>query len=282
MNTVFQGDYNREVMRSMYEGILDSPEDDLEQNIIQIRRDINRTYPHHPMFKKDSTGFKALETLLIAYCKYDRCIGYVQGMNFIMGSLMYHCTEPDIVFWLFVTIIEQYQLCDNYKGDLKGIHKHCGALKVLLEDELPSLNQHFDKYDMTIEMFAMDWVLGLFASIIPLEHMGRFYDSFFDEKWTFFYKVVLVFLKDIQAELLQEEEMCDVLFTLKTLATPIRSDYSPMTSKRSFKSTILSTFNKKGQDTVVSSDEKYESPNRNGAFKIIQGVMDIFAKKQYE
>jgi hypothetical protein len=77
-------------MKSMYEGIAGSTSEDLEQSIIQIKRDINRTYPTHPMFQKDSEGYKALEELLINYCKYDRCIGYVQGMNFIMGSIMYH------------------------------------------------------------------------------------------------------------------------------------------------------------------------------------------------
>lgn len=135
---------------------------------------------------------------------------------------------------------------------------------------------------MRVEMFATDWVLGLFASIIPLEHMGRFYDNFFKEKWHFFYKIVLVFLKDIQEELLQEEEMCDVLVTLKTLATPLRSDYSPVPSKRSFKSTILSTFNKMGNDTEESSISVYTSPNKNNGFSIISSIRDIFTKQQYD
>lgn len=77
-------------MRTMYLDILDSPSDGLEQTLIQIKRDIIRTYPNIPLFRKDSEGYLDLEKLLIAYCKYDRCIGYVQGMNFIMGSLMYY------------------------------------------------------------------------------------------------------------------------------------------------------------------------------------------------
>lgn len=72
MDIVFQGDYERDVMKSMYEGILGSPTDGLEQSIIQIKRDINRTYPNHPLFKQGSLGFKSLEDLLVAYCKYDR------------------------------------------------------------------------------------------------------------------------------------------------------------------------------------------------------------------
>lgn len=164
------------------------------------------------------------------------------------------------MFWLFVSLIEQYQLCDNYKGDLRGITKHCGVIKLLLDKDLPKLSEHFEKNQMTIEMFAMDWILGLFASIIPISTMGVFFDNFFKEKWFFFYKVVLVFLKDVQTELLQEEEMCDVLVTLKTLATPLRSDYSPINGERSYKSTVLSTLNQGDSDVGRSYDEVYVSP----------------------
>jgi len=42
------------------------------------------------------------------------------------------------------------------------------------------------------------------------------------EGWSYFYKVVLLFLKSIEKELLNEDELCDVLITLKNLATPAR------------------------------------------------------------
>ena len=98
----------------------------------------------------------------------------------------------------------------------------------------------------------------------------------------FFYKTVIVFLKDIQSELLQEEEMCDVLVTLKTLATPMRSDYSPVPTKKSFKSTILSTFNKFGNDSEEPSQSTFSSPNKKQGFSIMSSVREIFTKKQYE
>lgn len=52
--------------------------------------------------------------MLSAFSKYDNTIGYVQGMNFIVGSLLVHCAE-DIAFWLFVSLIEDYQLRDIYQ-----------------------------------------------------------------------------------------------------------------------------------------------------------------------
>jgi hypothetical protein len=152
----------------------------------------------------------------------------------------------------------------------------------LIKEELPKLSEHFIKNEMTVGMFATDWILGLFASVISLDYMGRFYDHFFEERWMFFYKTVIVFLKDIQSELLQEEEMCDVLVTLKTLATPMRSDYSPVPAKKSLKSTILSTFNKFGSDAEEPNQNTFSSPNKRQGFSIMSSVREIFSKKQYE
>ena len=179
-------------------------------------------------------------------------------------------------------MIEQYQLWDNYNGDLKGVKKHCDILKLILDQELPQLSEHFDNNEMKIEMFAIDWILGLFSSIIPIQHIGKFLDNFFIDKWYFFYKIVIVFLKDIQTELLQEDEMCDVLVTLKTLATPLRNDHSPITSHRNFKSTVLSTLNKGSNDSEGSSEKVFESPRKKGTFSILQDLIGIFTKKQYD
>jgi hypothetical protein len=71
-------------------------------------------------------------------------------------------------------------------------------------------------------MFATDWILTLFSNLIPLESHHVFMTNFFIEKWRYFYKVVLTFLGQIEQELLDEEELGNVLMTLKNLAaTPL-------------------------------------------------------------
>ena len=46
-----------------------------------------------------------------------------------------------------------------------------------------------------MEMYASEWIFGLFSSIIPIEKMVHFYENFFIEGWPFFYKVALGYLK---------------------------------------------------------------------------------------
>ncbi len=72
-------------------------------------------------------------------------------------------------------------------------------------------------------MFATDWILTLFAILIPGESHTIFMMNFLVEGWVFFYKLVLSFLQSIEKELLSEEEIGNVLMTLKDLAaTPGR------------------------------------------------------------
>lgn len=48
-------------------------------------------------------------------------------MNFIVGALLYHCRE-DIAFWIFVTLIENFELRDTFEQNLPGLYKHCSVI----------------------------------------------------------------------------------------------------------------------------------------------------------
>jgi hypothetical protein len=53
-------------------------------------------------------------------------------MNFIVGSLLYHCSE-EIAFWIFVTLIENFELRDVFEQNLPGLYKHCYVIQSLLQ-----------------------------------------------------------------------------------------------------------------------------------------------------
>jgi len=82
-------------------------------DVLQIKRDLNRTYPECSFYSEGGEGQIILERVLISLCKYDPSIGYVQGMNFIAGALLYHCSE-EIAFWLFISLIEDHEMRDIY------------------------------------------------------------------------------------------------------------------------------------------------------------------------
>lgn len=62
-------------------------------------------------------------------------IDYVQGMNFIVASLLYHANEV-MSFWLFVSLIEDCELRDIYMHGLPGLFKHSQIIDMLIMENL--------------------------------------------------------------------------------------------------------------------------------------------------
>lgn len=63
-------------------------------------------------------------------------------MNFIAGSFLYHANE-EIAFWLFVAMIEDFEMRDIYDDGLPGMYKHCQILDILIKEQLPDMHKHF-------------------------------------------------------------------------------------------------------------------------------------------
>lgn len=113
-----------------------------ENDINQIQRDLGRTFPGCPFYDENGPGQKILERILISLCKYDPKIGYVQGMNFIVGALLFHCSE-EIAFWLFIALVEDCEMRDIYQPGLPGLYKHTQIIDILILENLNKIYKHF-------------------------------------------------------------------------------------------------------------------------------------------
>ena len=109
----------------MYENLLKINENSLDnngENIRQIKKDLGRTFPSSTPFKDDRIFLK-LKNVLRAFSNYDNSIKYFQGMNFIVGFFLYHCDEY-IAFWLFVALLEEYDLRPIFMTNFPGFNLH--------------------------------------------------------------------------------------------------------------------------------------------------------------
>eukprot|EP00997_Jenningsia_sp_PLL12_P001191 NODE_1189_length_1247_cov_134.226210_g967_i0.p6 GENE.NODE_1189_length_1247_cov_134.226210_g967_i0~~NODE_1189_length_1247_cov_134.226210_g967_i0.p6 ORF type:complete len:111 (-),score=33.82 NODE_1189_length_1247_cov_134.226210_g967_i0:580-912(-) len=70
-----------------------------------LSRDIPRTFPDHPTFAS-ATGIatQALYNVLAAYAEHDPDVGYVQGMAFIVATLLLEMAEEP-AFWAFESLM---------------------------------------------------------------------------------------------------------------------------------------------------------------------------------
>ena len=68
---------------------------------------------------------------------------------------------------------------------------------------------------MKANIYAGEWIFGLFASVIPCEHMGAFFDHFFEHRWVFFYQLVLTLLHSHESDIKNEEDIYNLLRSIK-------------------------------------------------------------------
>jgi len=124
----------------------------------QISRDIERTFQKYYAFRHISMVHK-LSRVLNAIAIYDPELGYVQGMNFVVGAFLIHC-EEFIAFWLIIDLLYSYEMRKVYEEGLGGMYHHSQVLERLIQKHLPKIYQHFEEVDVKVEMFMSDWVIS--------------------------------------------------------------------------------------------------------------------------
>ena len=70
----------------------------------KIGVDLNRSFPHHPLFEEGAKGQDMMGRVLRAYSCKDEEIGYCQGMNFVTGVLLMEM-EEEKAFWTLYAML---------------------------------------------------------------------------------------------------------------------------------------------------------------------------------
>jgi len=161
-------------------------------------------------------GINRLYKVLTTFAKYDPRIGYVQGMNFVVGALLWHTTDDILVFHLFITLMEEYDLREMFLEGLPGLKLHSERLSYVLESVLPDLSVHFTDRGITFDMFTPNWFMTLFCSVIPLGSLNLLFDFFFIYGWPFIYKFIIEILLYHQDTLLAGNDLEGILKTLNS------------------------------------------------------------------
>ena len=175
-------------------------------NLRQIRKDTTRTYPSSITFNEKDKILNKLENVLKAFSNYDNTIKYCQGMNFIVGFFLYHC-EEHIAFWLFVSLIEEYDLRHIYMENFPGLKLHVKRVEAILQNEYPFYWENFEKIGVKVEIFMVEWLFSLFSSLIPMELLMDFYKAFFSQGWIFFYKMCISTILNLKGNFFEADEI---------------------------------------------------------------------------
>ncbi len=195
--------------KELYQNLLKINEESLDingENLRQIKKDTTRTYPSTITMNQKNYIFTKLENVLRAFSNYDNSIKYFQGMNFIVGFLLYH-SEEHIAFWLFVSLIEEYDLRNVYMDNFPGLNLHIKNVEEILKNEYNTYWEHFEEVGVKANIFMVEWIFSLFSSLIPLELQIDFYKGFFSQGWLFFYKMCISMILNLKGNNLDADEI---------------------------------------------------------------------------
>lgn len=182
-------------------------------SIKQINLDVSRTFLESAYFSK-GLGSQVLQRVLYAIARYNPHLGYVQGMNYIVATLLYHCTESD-AFWLFLKLVYNYELVENFLPQLPGLEKHSHIVEFLLIEHLPNLNEHLMQAGVIPQMYITEWCITLFTTLMNLEFSHLFLSKFFKSKWLVFYQFVVEILARLEAKLCESNNPVKIMDLLK-------------------------------------------------------------------
>lgn len=125
---------------------------EIESDIQRIKNDISRTVINESYFQAPNKGYNKVYEVLKAFTLYDSKCGYVQGMNFIVAALAYHCNSPT-TFWLFTSLIEDYGLRSNYIQGFEGLYER----SITIAETLQTHNNQL--YTFLVSSMNKNWSL---------------------------------------------------------------------------------------------------------------------------
>lgn len=163
-----------------------------------IEKDLDRTVPAMRGENKES-----LRRVLHAVAAFSHEIGYVQGLNYLAATLLYHVQLEASAFWIMVQLFKRYSFSEYYKRGMPGLVAFFEVLDEGVKLHAPSLATHFETESILVNMFAMKWALTLFGCKAKLEHSAAIMDIFLQIGWDFLINLSLALLIESQTTLCQ-------------------------------------------------------------------------------
>lgn len=104
---------------------------------------------------------EGIKRILIAYTLRNPVVGYCQGMNFVLGRIIFQLPEEE-AFWVFAMLLERILPIDYY-SHLIGVHSDCQSLgEDLVRILLPRVYKKFREFNQNATFFAYNWFICLF------------------------------------------------------------------------------------------------------------------------
>ena len=165
---------------------------DIETVII---KDLDRTFPSCQLFKeKYGMGQRKLYRVLSNYSKYNKVLGYVQGMGYLAAIFLLYMDEESS-FYMLHSLVKNYGFEGLYKEGFPDLKKKFYVLLNLEKKYIPKIYDIFKRDGVYISIYASQWFLCLFSKDLKPNILVRIFDVFLFEGFKVIYRFALAFLK---------------------------------------------------------------------------------------
>jgi len=179
-----------------------------EEMVNEIQRDVVRTMPSHPLFSTASglvgeENRKKLFRVLLGVSNAQSEVGYCQGMNFVAATLLINLEMNEVnSFWMFLSLIRHYHFRDLYSPAVPLLPLRMYHFSRLIRHHIPNLWHHLNANTFSVEVFANQWIMTMFAYYIEPEILKTIWSLFFLNGWKYFFKFATTILKMLEPQLL--------------------------------------------------------------------------------
>ncbi|ORZ14668.1 rab-GTPase-TBC domain-domain-containing protein [Absidia repens] len=205
-------------LETVYEDLVNGIDGSFSPYAQVIQRDLSHIFATVEMFKGDSGRQiqPAMGRLLTSYSAYDSQVGYSQGLVFLAGPLLMTIPEKQ-AFCVFVRLMETHEMRTMFILNKQRLHLRLYQFQTLLLQLCPLLNAHLTRHSISPVMYAGQWFLTLFASVLPLHIVVRIYDLAFAEGAVdTMTRVAITMMQKNEKALLNMEDSEQILMYLST------------------------------------------------------------------
>ena len=186
-------DKDKYYVKDLYQNLENEPiKEDLETVII---KDLDRTFPLCQFFReKYGNGQRKLYKVLLAYSKYNKNVGYVQGMGFLAAVFLIYMDEESS-FYMLHSLMKKYKLEGLYYDNFPDLKKKCFVLLNMQKKYINKIYNIFQRDGIVPTMYASSWFISLFARTVDFNIAVRILDCFFLEGFKVIYRISLALFK---------------------------------------------------------------------------------------
>ena len=173
-----------------------------------ISKDVARTLSDLRLWKEElNCGNNKLFNVLKAYANYDNEVSYVQGLNYVVGMMLYYIKDEEQVFWCLFSLMQQkWEWRWIYTEGLPKLQSLLQLLEKHLQQEFPLIKKHLRDNCLEISGTFSPLFMTLFVYMTPFDVATRLFELFLLDGELVLIKLLLKMIEVKQRKILALED----------------------------------------------------------------------------